>query len=103
MTQRGRYEYTTETWSTRDELVSQLTEYTNKEWLVDHHIISKDHDGSGWTIYRRYVNTHQPLLERIIGVGELYSIVNKVLEPGSDKNREFSAAIKFAVRQEGDQ
>jgi hypothetical protein len=98
---KTRYEYLGIDWRDRQELVLQLNKYTNEGWNVEAHRIDSN-TVSGWTIYRKYVPLNEPLLERAMNVGEVYRILNRVLEPGSEQAREFDRAIKQAVRQELD-
>ncbi len=93
--------FTSAAWESREHLVEQLNRFANEGWRVECHKIDSS-ASHGWTIYQKTVMVSQPLLERSIGVGVLYGILNRVLEPGSEKALEFDAAIKDAVRQEGD-
>jgi|SRR5208282_4919087 len=98
---KTRYEFIGVEWRNHAELVLQLNKYANESWNVEAHRIGSD-SVQGWTVYKRYIPLNEPLLERTINVGRVYSILNHVLEPGSEKSREFDLAIKEAVRQEMD-
>jgi hypothetical protein len=98
---KTRYEFIGVEWRDHQELVLQLNKYANENWNVEAHRISAD-TVSGWTVYKRYIPLNEPLLERNVNVGQIYSILNHVLEPGSDKSREFDLAIKQACKQDTD-
>lgn len=100
---KGRTDYTIREWRDLGSLAVLLNQMVNDGWRVENHKLSAGDDKSGWTIFVRYVELDRPLLEREINVGKLYSILNQVLEPGSEKARQFDAEIKKAVRMPGDE
>lgn len=87
-------------WRDLQEFEIRLNDYCNAGWSVDHHKLGQD--SSGWTIFRKTIMLQQPLLERNIRVSEVYRILNRVLEPGSNEAHEFDLSIKSAVRLEGE-
>lgn len=98
-----RTNYTIRHWKNTLELEGILNDMTANDWRVDSHKLSGAGVDEGWTIFMKTTTLKQPLLERSINVGEVYRILNRALEPGSDKAREFDKAIKTAVRLEGDE
>jgi hypothetical protein len=95
-------EYMIREWRSLADLTLLLNTFVNEGWRVDNHKLGNAGDYTGWTIFSK-TTSYGPLLDRNIGVSEVYSILNRVLEPGSDKAREVDAAIKKAVRQDGDE
>lgn len=97
-----RTDYQIREWHGLQDLAILLNTLCNQGWRVDSHKLSGGKSQSGWTIFMKHVQLKQPLLERKIGVGEVYRILNNVLEVGSEQAREFDARIKVAVRLPGD-
>jgi hypothetical protein len=94
-------EYQIREWKDLKDLALLLNTFCNDGWRVENHKLGNAGDYTGWTIFAR-TTSKMPLLDRNINVGEVYSILNRVLEAGSEKSREFDAAIKQKVKQEGD-
>lgn len=98
-----RTDYQIRKWNGLADLVLLLNTLCNQGWRVDSHKLSGGKSVSGWTIFMKHVTLKQPLLERRISVGDVYRILNRVLEAGSDQSRQFDAEIKRIVRLPGDE
>lgn len=93
-----KLEYQILEWHSLENLTQFLNTMVNDGWRVENHKLSAGDDKSGWTIFAKTIILRKPLLERQIIVGEVYRILNNVLEAGSVQARDFDAAIKNAVR-----
>jgi len=98
-----RTDYQIREWHGLIDLAQLLNTLCNDDWRVDSHKLSGGKSASGWTIFMKHVQLKKPLLERKIGVGDVYSILNRVLEPGSEQARKFDEEIKRIVRLPGDE
>lgn len=98
-----RVDYQIREWNGLADLAILLNTLCNDDWRVDSHKLSgSDEANRGWTIFAKTVYLRKPLLERNISVSEVYRILNRVLDPGSQQARDFDAGIKAAVRLPGD-
>lgn len=97
-----RTDYQIREWHGLADLALLLNTLCNQDWRVDSHKLGTGQEASGWTIFMKHIQLKQPLLERRIGVGDVYKILNQVLEPGSEQARKFDAEIKRIVRLPGD-
>lgn len=100
---KHRTDFTIREWRDLGELAVLLNTLVNEGWRVENHKLSAGDDKSGWTIFSKYVELHRPLLEREIGLNEVYRILNAHVEPGSETARKMDADIKKAVRMPGDE
>jgi hypothetical protein len=94
-----RQDYQIRQWNGLADLAVLLNTLCNDGWRVDNHKLSgKDGEDKGWTIFTKTITLRKPLLERNINVGEVYRILNRVLEAGSEQARDFDRGIKEATR-----
>jgi hypothetical protein len=98
-----RTDYQIREWHGLADLAVLLNTLCNEGWRVDSHKLSGGKSASGWTIFCKHVQLKKPLLERSINVGQVYTILNRVCEPGSEQARTFDAEIKRIARLPGDE